>query len=66
VNKFPQTASSIWWSGNHELDHDERTLNIRIVAVDGITAGEIIEGNVEEEGKFRTIRLDINTAKVIN
>lgn len=64
-NKFPRTASSIWWSGKHELDYDGRTLNVQIVAAEGISAGEIIEGHVESDGSFRTIRIDLGTAKTL-
>ena len=65
VNRFPRTASSIHWGGPHYLDNGDSTLNLQVVAAEGITAGEIIEGYVEQEGTFRTIRIDMTSGKVL-
>jgi hypothetical protein len=65
VERFPSSASSIHWSGEHELDYDGRTLKVRIVAAEGISAGEMDEEYVEREGRFRTIRIDMKTGKVL-
>lgn len=59
--RFPRTASSVHWSGQHDLDYDGRTLNVRIVAVEGLSAGERVDGYVEQDGEFRTVRIDMNT-----
>lgn len=58
-------AASIHWGGQHELDHDGRTLNVRVVAVEGISVGDLGEGYVAQEGEFRTVRIDVNSANVI-
>jgi hypothetical protein len=63
--RFPRTASSVHWNGQHELDNNERTLSVRIVAVEGVSAGERLEGYVTQEGEFRTIRIDMSTGDVL-
>lgn len=63
--KLPRTASSIHWSGQHELDYDGRTLRVRIVAIDGISAGDKDDGYVEQEDEFRTVRIDVNSGRIL-
>jgi hypothetical protein len=63
--RLPSSASSVHWGGPHELSHNERTLNVQIVAVEGLSVGESVEGNVEQEGEFRTVRIDMNSGKVL-
>jgi len=40
-------------------------LNVRIVAVEGLSVGERIEGYVEQEGEFSTVRIDMNAGNVL-
>jgi len=63
--RLPSSVSSVHWDGAHEIDYDGRTLSVRIVAVEGISAGEVDEGYVEQEGQFRTVRIDMNTGKIL-
>lgn len=63
--KLPRTASSVHWRGQHELDYDGRTLSVRIVAVDGISLGDQDDGYVEQEGEFRTVRIDVNSGRIL-
>lgn len=63
--RLPRTASSVHWSGQHQLDHDGRTLKVRIVADEGISAGDKDEGYVEQEGEFRTVRIDVGSGRIL-
>jgi hypothetical protein len=63
--RLPRTASSIHWSGQHEIDYDGHTLKVRIVAVEGISAGDIDDGYVEQEGEFRSVRIDVNSGRIL-
>ena len=63
--KLPRTASSVHWGGQHELDYAGRTLIVRLVAVEGITAGDKDEGYIEQEGEFRTVRIDMSSGRIL-
>jgi hypothetical protein len=63
--RLPRTASSVQWGGHHELEYDGRTLKVRIVAAEGLSAGEEDDGYVEQEGKFRVVRIDVNSGKIL-
>jgi hypothetical protein len=65
LNRLPRTASSIHWGGQHEIDHDGRTLKVRIVAVAGVSAGDSDDGYVEQDGEFRIVRIDMNRGKIL-
>ena len=52
---LPRTASSIMWSGKHELDYDHKVLNVRIVL-----SGR--DGNTTNN--YRTIRIRLDTAEI--
>jgi hypothetical protein len=62
--RLPRTASSVHWGGQHELDHDG-TLKVRIVAVEGISAGDSDDGSVEQDGEFRVVRIDMHSGKIL-
>ena len=51
-----RTVSSIMWSGKHELDYDQKVLNVRIVL-----SGR--DGNTTNN--YRTIRIRLDTAEII-
>ena len=55
-DRLPETASSKMWSGKHELDYDQKVLNVRTVLSDG-------KGN--PTNNFRTIRIRLDTAEII-
>lgn len=63
--KLSRTASSVHWGAQHELEHDGRTLKVRIVAAEGLSAGEEDDGYVEQDGKFRVVRIDVNSGKIL-
>lgn len=65
VKRLPRTASSVHWGGQHELDYDGRTLKVRIVAAEGVSAGERDDGYVEQDGEFRVVRIDMNSGKIL-
>jgi hypothetical protein len=56
-DRLPRSASSIWWSGEHELDHDEMTVNVLVVTESGSRS--------TDEKQYRTIRLSLETAEVL-
>lgn len=64
-NRLPRSASSVHWGGQHELDYDSRTLKVRIVAAEGLSAGERDGGYVEQDGEFRVVRIDVNSGKIL-
>lgn len=64
--RLPRTASSVHWDGPHEIDYDARTLSVRIVAADGISAGVKDEEDVEQGGQFRIVRIDMKTGQVLS
>ena len=53
---LPRTVSSIMWSGIHELDYDQKVLNVRIVL-----SGRA--GNTTNN--YRTIRIRLDNAEII-
>lgn len=65
VKRLPRTASSVHWGGQHELDYYGRTLKVRIVAVEGSSAGDRDDGYVEQDGEFRVVRIDVNSGKIL-
>lgn len=56
-DRLPRSASSMWWSGEHEIDYDEVTVNVRIVTESGSQS--------TDEKQYRTIRLSLETAEVL-
>ena len=63
--RLPRTASSVQSGGQDELDHGGRTLSVRIVAVNGISVGDRDDGYVEQEGEFRTVRIDVSSGRIL-
>jgi hypothetical protein len=55
-DNLPHSVSSIWWSGEHELEYDERSVNIRVVV-------DSHSDDIEKE--FKTVRIDLTTAEIV-
>jgi hypothetical protein len=53
---LPRSASSIWWSGEHVLDHDENVVLLQVVT-----------GNESDDSrkKYKTVRLHLGTGDVV-
>lgn len=55
--RLPRSVSSIWWSGQHEFDHDEVVVKLRVVTGSG--------SQPSDSKQYRTIRLSLKTAQVL-
>jgi hypothetical protein len=56
-DRLPRSASSIWWSGEHEIDHDEVIINVRVLTKSGSESSD--------SKQYRTIRMSPETAQVL-
>lgn len=56
-DRLPRSVSSIWWSGKHEVAYDEGVVNVRVVTESGSRSSD--------EEHYRTIRLSLETAEVL-
>ncbi|MBL8264985.1 hypothetical protein [Steroidobacter sp.] len=56
-DRLPRSASSIWWSGEHEIDYDEVIVNVRVVTTN--------DSKSSDGSQYRTIRLSLETAQVL-
>lgn len=56
-DRLPRSASSIWWSGEHEIPYDELVVNVRVVTERGSRSSD--------KKQYRTIRLSLETAEVL-
>jgi hypothetical protein len=55
VQKLPRSVSSIWWSGNHRLTHDQQAVEVLVV----------VNGEIEEsEQKYKIVSIRLSDGSV--
>lgn len=57
-DRLPRSASSIWWSGEHEIESDEVVVDLRVVTQSGSQSSE--------NKQYKVVRLSLQTAQIVH